>query len=82
MRAAAFFGRLGVALGAILVPASSVPASEPGTDVGLKVADAPVGRPLTPKLTAELKPPRAPTLTVKGTLLPWTTAPKSGKPKR
>ena len=37
---------------------------EPETVGGLKLADAAEGRPLVPKLTLELNPPREPTLTV------------------
>ena len=37
---------------------------EPVTEVGLKVAVAPVGNPLAPKVTAPLKPFNAPIVTV------------------
>ncbi len=46
---------------------------EPLTEVGLKLAVAPVGKPLDPKVTAPLKPPVAETVTVEIALLPWTT---------
>ena len=51
---------------------------EPETEVGLKLADAPVGRPLTLKPTLELKPPSAPTLTVYGVLPPCIADPEPG----
>ena len=46
---------------------------EPVTEVGLNVPVAPVGRPLTVKVTAALKPFKAVTVGVKLVLLPWIT---------
>ena len=51
---------------------------DPETVVGLKLADAPVGRPLTLKATLELKPPSAFTFTVNGALPPWIADPELG----
>ena len=46
---------------------------EPVTEVGLNVPVAPVGRPLTVKATAALKPFALVTVGVKLVLPPWTT---------
>ena len=46
---------------------------DPVTEVGLNVPVAPLGRPLTEKLTAELKPFKPVTVGVKLVPLPWIT---------
>ena len=59
---------------AVLVAVNvSVLPPDPVTDVGLKLAVTPVGRPLTVKATALLKPLNAPMVTLLPTLVPCMT---------
>ena len=51
---------------------------EPVTDPGANEALAPVGRPVTEKLTVALKPPLGVTVTVRVVLLPAVTVPEVG----
>lgn len=48
----------------VLVVTDMVDCPEPVTEVGLKLAPAPEGNPLTPKLTAPANPPDPVTVTV------------------
>ena len=57
----------------------SVEVPEPVTEVGLNVPVAPVGRPLTVKSTAALKPFAPVTVGVKVVLPPWTTVCELGE---
>jgi len=43
----------------VAVETVSIEFPEPASDVGLKLAVAPVGKPLTPRLTVPVKPFRA-----------------------
>jgi hypothetical protein len=58
----------------LLVVTVRVEEPDPLTDVGLKLPDAPVGNPLTEKLTEPLKPPEAVAVAVKVVELPGVTA--------
>ena len=51
----------------------SIEDPDPVIEAGLNVPVAPMGRPLTEKLTAELKPFKPVTVGVKVVLLPWVT---------
>jgi len=54
----------------VVVATVIVELPDPATEVGEKPAVAPDGSPLAVKLTLELKPPTAVSVTVNGTLLP------------
>ena len=62
----------------VLVLTDRVEEPEPVTEVGLKVALAPLGRPLTLKLTAPVNPPTAVTVAVYDVPAPCVTVCDAG----